>query len=235
MKSEMYSKHAFQYEKVVQDNIYNAYLERPSLQALLGDLNGLDILDLGCGSGIYAEYFLAQGASSITCIDFSEQMVDIVNKKFYSSVKAYVQDLSQGLPKEKDASADVIVCPLVIHYLEDLAPLFKAVSRVLKPNGYMVFSTHHPFADFDYTISGNYFQKEFITQQWDTVGEPVTVNFYRRSLTEIGHAVTSNGLVISHISEGQVSEQAKQISEDTYEHLTKNPNFIFIKCQKSKS
>ena len=229
MKSDMYSKHALQYEKVVQDNIYNAHFERPSLQALLGDLNGLDILDLGCGSGIYAEYFLAQGAASVTCLDFSEQMIDIVQKKFGQSVKSYAQDLSLGLPNEKKASADVIVCPLVIHYLEDLTPLFDAVSRVLKPNGYMVFSTHHPFADFDCTISGNYFQREYVSQQWDTVGEPVTVNFYRRSLTEITNAITRNGLVISDISEGQVSEQVKQVSAETYDYLSKNPQFYFYK------
>lgn len=232
LKSDLYSKHAQQYDSVIKDNIYNAHLERPSLQALLGDTHNLDVLDLGCGSGIYAEYFLSQGASSITCVDFSEQMIKLVNDKFGNSVKAYVQDLSQGLPHESSVSADVIVCPLVVHYLKDLSPLFKEVFRVLKPGGYMVFSTHHPFADFASTLSGNYFEQEYITQQWDTVGEPVTVDFYRRSLTEISNAITTNGLTISQISEGKISEKAKDISAQTYQHLTKNPNFIFIKCQK---
>ena len=198
----MYSKHALQYDAVIQDNIYNAYLERPSLKALLSDIKGLAILDLGCGSGIYAEYFLSQGASFVTCVDFSKEMIELVSNKFNDRVKAYVQDLSQGLPNEATESIDVIVCPLVIHYLQDLPSLFKEISRVLKPDGYMVFSTHHPFTDFESTLSGNYFEQEKITQQWDTVGEPVAVSFYRRSLTEISDAITANGLVISTISEG---------------------------------
>lgn len=232
MKSELYSKHAQQYDSVVQDNIYNAYLERPSLQALLDNTYGLDVLDLGCGSGVYAQYFLSQGVKSVTCVDFSKEMIELVKSKFGEKVNSYVQDLSQGLPNESNSSADVVVCPLVLHYLKDLNLLFKEVFRVLKPGGYMVFSTHHPFADFDCTISGNYFEREYITQQWDTVGEAVTVNFYRRSLTEISNAITANGLVISQISEGKVSEKAKKISLETYLHLANNPNFIFIKCQK---
>ncbi|MEH6453790.1 MAG: class I SAM-dependent methyltransferase [Psychromonas sp.] len=232
MKSELYSKHALQYDLAVQDNIYNAYLERPSLQALIGDSKGLDVIDLGCGSGIYAEYFVAQGAKSVTCIDISEQMIEIVRSKLGNNVKAYAQDLSIGLPQQASESADIIACPLVLHYIQDLSIIFKEANRVLKPGGVMVFSTHHPFADFQSSISGDYFKSELIKQQWDTVGEPVSVSFYRRSLSEISDAITSNGLLIVQISEGHVSEQAKAISEETYQHLNSKPNFIFIKCQK---
>ena len=232
MKSEMYSKYAEQYDIAVQDNIYNAYLERPSLQALIGNIEGLDVIDLGCGSGIYAEYLISQEAKSLTCIDISEQMVEIVRSKLGASVKAYAQDLSLGLPQQTSGSADIIVCPLVLHYIEDLSVLFKEAYRVLKPGGYMVFSTHHPFADFQCSVTGNYFQRELIKQQWDTVGEPVSVSFYRRSLTEISDAITSNGLQITQISEGKVSDEAKAISEEAYQHLSTNPNFIFIKCLK---
>lgn len=71
-----------------------------------------------------------------------------------------------------------------------------------------------------------------MTQLWDTVGKPLEVTFYRRSLTELTTAISDSGLVISQLSEGKVSEQVKAISPERYEHLSKNPNFIFIKCQK---
>ena len=155
----MYSKHASRYAEVVKDNVYNANFERPSLQAMLTDLEGSSVLDLGCGSGIYAEYLLEQGASSITCIDSSEEMIDIVKANLGSKVNAYTQDLSLGLPKEKTKSTDVIICPLVIHYLESLATFFQEIHRVLKPGGYLVFSTHHPVLDFELSPSGNYFKR----------------------------------------------------------------------------
>ncbi|TGA72082.1 class I SAM-dependent methyltransferase [Aliivibrio fischeri] len=230
--SSMYTTFAEQYDNVVQDNIYNAYLERPSLQAMLGDVNGCDVIDLGCGSGVYADYFIHRGVAKLTCIDYSSNMIEIVKRKFGDRVTAYAQNASIGLIKEASESADLIISPLMIHYLEDLSVLFNDVVRVLKNGGSFAFSTHHPFADFECTLSGNYFEREFITEMWNTVGEPVEVTFYRRSLTEIMNAITDSGLVVTQLSEGKVAEEVKQISLEKYEYLSKNPNFIFIKCQK---
>lgn len=195
------------------------------------------MLDLGCGSGVYAQFLLEQGAKHVTCIDYSEEMVQLVASKaekaaLTDKVVAYAQDLSKGLPKEKDASVDLVISPLMVHYLEDLNPLFRDVHRVLRVGGSFVFSTHHPFADFECTQSGNYFERELVQEEWNTVGKPVQVSFYRRSLTEIMNALTQNGLVITQISEGEVSEKVKEMDEGRYEYLSKNPNFIFIKCQK---
>ncbi|MDC5842496.1 class I SAM-dependent methyltransferase [Vibrio europaeus] len=230
--SEMYTKHALKYSEVVKDNIYNALLERPSTLALLGDVKGKAVVDMGCGSGIYAQWFLEHGVSNLTCVDLSAEMIDLVKSEYGNRLTAYVQDLSKGLPNEASSSADIIVCPLVLHYIEDLNVVLKDVYRVLKPGGYIVFSTHHPFADFECTISGNYFERERVTEDWNTVGDPVEVSFYRRSLSEISDAVISSGLVISRISEGEVDERAKAISEEAYQYLKRNPNFIFFRCEK---
>ncbi|EJG0622523.1 TPA: methyltransferase domain-containing protein [Vibrio parahaemolyticus] len=233
--SEMYTKHAVKYAEVVKDNIYNALLERPSTMVLLGDLQGKDVIDMGCGPGEYAQWLLEQSVGRLTCTDISEEMIALVKNKFGSNVHAYCQNLSQGLPLEKDNSADVIVCPLVLHYIENLTPVFESVYRVLKPGGYMVFSTHHPFADFDCSESGNYFSRELVEEEWNTVGSPVKVQFYRRSLTEISEAITNTGLLISKISEGMIDEKAKELSESTYNHLKNNPNFIFFRCEKVRT
>ncbi len=228
----MYTKYAKQYAEAVKNNIFNAQFERPSTLALLDDLKGLDVLDLGCGSGEYAEWILNQSVNKLTCLDVSHEMIAIVNQRFPNQVHAYQADLANGLPKEVDQSADVIICPLVLHYLDDLTFFFKEIRRVLKPNGYLVFSTHHPFADFECSQSGNYFEREIVEEEWDTIGHPISVCFYRRSLAEICNAITSSGLVIAAISEGQVQEAAKKLSEETYNHLKNKPNFIFLRCRK---
>lgn len=230
--SSMYTTFAEQYDTAVQDNIYNAHLERPSLQAIIGDVSECDVIDLGCGSGVYADYLIKGGASKLTCIDYSPEMVEIVKRKFGERINAYAQDASIGLIKEESESADLIISPLMIHYLEDLSVLFNDVARVLKNGGSFAFSTHHPFADFECSLSGNYFERELITEMWDTVGEPLEVRFYRRSLTELIEAITTSGLVVTQVSEGKVSEVVKDMSPERYDYLSKNPNFIFIKCQK---
>lgn len=230
MKQEMYTTYAQQYDAVAQDNLYNAHFERPNTLALIGDVSGKNVLDLGCGSGIYAQLLLEQGAESLTCIDASQEMIEIVKIKLGDSVTAYQQNLAKGLPEEAQAQYDIVICPLMIHYIEDLRPLFNDVQRVLKPGGQFVFSTHHPFADFECSSSGNYYEKERIEDMWDTVGEAVPVAFYRRSLQEITEAITGSGMVLSELSEGRVNEKMREISQEHYQRLSMFPNFIFIKC-----
>ncbi len=230
--SELYTTFADKYDAVIQQNIFNTLYDFPSMTQMIGEVDGLEILDLGCGSGVYANYFLENGAKRVVGIDASEQMVEILKQKLGNRVDAYVQDLSIGLPKEASDSFDLVVSALMIHYIEDLKSLFSEVRRVLKPNGVFAFSTHHPFADFDCSESGDYFQREFVSEKWDTVGEPVEVQFYRRSLSEITNALKSNGFAILDLNEGAVSEEASSINIDVYKHLKTKPNFLFIKAMK---
>lgn len=226
----MYTLHAKDYDKAVANNIFNAHLERPSMLAMLPELQGKKILDLGCGPGAYAEHFLDQGAS-VTAIDISEEMIEIVKGKFGDAVTAYATDLSKGLPKELNNSFDLVICPLTIHYIEDLSCFFSDVKRVLKAEGAFYFSTHHPIIDFEASPSGDYFSRELITEEWDTVGQPVQVQFYRRSLSELFGDIARAGMYISSLSEGAPSEMMRTISQEHYERLSRNPHFIFIECK----
>ncbi|MGI9947983.1 class I SAM-dependent DNA methyltransferase [Vibrio hyugaensis] len=230
MKQEMYTTHAQQYDLVAQDNLYNAHFERPNTLELIGDVSGKKVLDLGCGSGLYAQILLARGASAVTCIDASQEMIEIVKDKLGETVSAYAQDLSKGLPEEDDAQYDLVICPLMIHYIQDLRPLFNDVKRVLKAGGEFVFSTHHPFADYECSSSGNYYEKELVKDMWNTIGDPVPVAFYRRSLQDITDAMTESGMAMLALSEGKVNDKIREISEEAYQRLSTFPNFIFIKC-----
>lgn len=122
MKQEMYTTYAKQYDVAAQDNLYNAHFERPNTFELIGDVTGKRVLDLGCGSGIYAQLLLARGASSVTCIDAAQEMIDIVKGKLGDSVTAYAQNLALGLPEERDAQYDLVICPLMVHYICSAPP-----------------------------------------------------------------------------------------------------------------
>lgn len=223
MQSKMYSTHAQQYATAIQDNIYNAHFERPSLQKMIGTVQGMTILDLGCGPGIYAEYLLQQGAKHVTCIDASEAMLECVRERCGNRVKAYVHDLSLGLPQEEACSFDLVISPLVLHYLEDLNPLFKDIHRILKPKASCIFSTHHPFADFKDSLSGNYFQQEQLNTTWNTISTPLDVTYYRRSLTDLTSAITRNGLAITQLSEVQHLKRSKNAPKNTTHIYQHNP------------
>ncbi len=224
----MYTKFADEYAGVVQNNIYNALLERPSILALLDIQQGQKVLDVGCGSGEHAKEIQARGGV-VTCLDLSEEMVELT-KANANPFQAYTQDLSEGLPREEDGIYDWVIAPLVIHYIEDLVSLFKEVKRVLKPGGQFLFSTHHPVNDFESSPSGNYFAIERITEEWDTIGEPVEVSFYRRSLQDLFGSIFSASFLVSAVSEGAPSSAIAEINPEAYERLSKNPSFIYIRC-----
>ncbi|MCY9873738.1 class I SAM-dependent DNA methyltransferase [Vibrio barjaei] len=227
---EMYTKHAEKYADAIENNAYNGLYERPSTLALVGEVNNKAVLDLGCGPGVYAQHFVNQGAT-VTAVDLSEQMVQITKQKLGDAVTCYAQDLSDGLPKEADDSYDFVVCPLMVHYLEDLVPLFKEVNRVLKQGGWFIFSTHHPLVDFEDDAFSNYFAVERITEDWNTVGEPVEVSFFRRSFTNLFDSLAESGFTLDKFSEGQPDPAMKEVSPETFDKLSRRPNFIFIRAK----
>jgi ubiquinone/menaquinone biosynthesis C-methylase UbiE len=232
MKNSMYTEHASEYAHAIKDNTYNAHYERPSFLSLLPVLKGKSILDLGCGPGEYFESFLNEKCSNITAVDLSQSMIDIVKERYGSNVNVYKQNLNMGIPKEKDSTYDLAVSALTIHYIKNIFLLFKEVHRVLKKNGFFVFSTHHPSLDFSYSKSGDYFNTEELTQTWQITGKPVEVSFYRRPLSSTFKALTEADFHITTISEGHPTSKLKSISAEDYKRLTTMPFFLFVKCRK---
>lgn len=230
MFNPMYSEYADDYAAATRNNSYNAFYERPSLLALLPDLQGKAVLDLGCGPGVYSEYLLNQGAR-VTAVDRSPEMVALVQQRLGDAIHCYEQDLARGLPQEADAAYDLAICPLAIHYLEDFTPLFRDVKRILKPGGLFVFSTHHPFVDYPFSPNGNYFLTEKIVDEWNTLGRPVQVEFYRRPLTAILQPVLEAGMMLVELSEGKPDPRLEQSDPKSFRKLSTEPGFLFVKCQ----
>jgi malonyl-CoA O-methyltransferase len=118
-------------------------LEEPVVRQALGDVSGLAVLDLGCGTGRHALWLAAAGGS-VTAVDFSEGMLSEARRKpGASAVSFLVHDLHQPLPFEASAF-DRIVSGLVLEHLRDLRFVFGEARRVLQPGGRAVVSAMHP-------------------------------------------------------------------------------------------
>ena len=51
---------------------------------------GMDVLDVACGTGVMFPYYLARGVASVTGIDISPEMVKIASEKFAGEKKVRV-------------------------------------------------------------------------------------------------------------------------------------------------
>jgi malonyl-CoA O-methyltransferase len=118
-------------------------LEEPVVKDALGDVAGLEVLDLGCGTGRHT-LWMANAGASVTAIDFSEGMMEKARAKAGAEkVRFLVHDLHERLPFD-DGSFDRVVSGLVLEHLHDMAPFFSEARRVLKPGGRAVVSGMHP-------------------------------------------------------------------------------------------
>lgn len=117
--------------------------EWPSLRAMLPDLRGLRVVDLGCGFGWFCRWARENGAAQVLGVDVSEKMLARARAGTTDGAIDYARaDLERlDLP---EAAFDLAYSSLALHYIEDLAGLLARVHSALVPGGHLVFSAEHP-------------------------------------------------------------------------------------------
>jgi SAM-dependent methyltransferase len=117
--------------------------EWPAMQRMLPAIQGLNIIDLGCGFGWFSHWANEQGAAQVLGIDVSEKMLD----------RARAINAGVGISYERadlerlelpERSFDLAYSSLAFHYVEDAAQLYDKIHHALVPGGHLVFSTEHP-------------------------------------------------------------------------------------------
>jgi SAM-dependent methyltransferase len=117
--------------------------EWPSIRALLPDLSGRRVLDLGCGFGWFCRWARERGARSVVGVDISEKMLARAKADSRDdAISIERADLEKFAPPV--AAFDLVYSSLALHYIENLAALFDRALAALVPGGRMVFSVEHP-------------------------------------------------------------------------------------------
>jgi SAM-dependent methyltransferase len=149
-----------------------------------------------------------------------------------SSIPIFQADLAQPLTFLDGASFDVVLSPLVLNYIEDWTVTMSEFYRVLVSSGHLVFSVSHPFSDFTYFKSENYFRTEFVGSEWRGFGERVYMPSFRHSLSETVNPVIDAGFVIERILEPKPTEEFRKADPEEYEELMRQPVFLCIRSRK---
>jgi SAM-dependent methyltransferase len=198
-----YDSFAEAYAASNENNLLNAYYERPAMLSLAGDVAGRRILDAGCGAGPLFAALRERGAI-VTGFDKSEGMLELARRRLGDDADLLLAELGGPLPFPDDTFDDV-TASLVLHYLEDWGPALAELRRVLKPGGRLIVSVDHPFVTTwmhrEAGLEPDYFATYNYTDEWTVGGQTALFRFWARPLHAITDAFTAAGFRIEVISE----------------------------------
>jgi malonyl-CoA O-methyltransferase len=155
------------------------------------DLAGLDVLELGSGTGKNT-VFLAQHARRVIAMDFSARMLARARARLDAPNVDYLQhDVRDPWPIPND-SMDVVIGNLVLEHVQDLRPVCAEAARVLRPGGKAFFCELHPFRQ---SRGG---QAHFTDAH---TGETVHVLAHVHTVSEYVNAGITAGLIVRQLGE----------------------------------
>ena len=227
-----YEAMAEKYSELIDRKPHNAYYDRPNTLQLLADVKGKLILDAACGPGKYAEILIAKGAT-VKGFDISPKMVELAKTRNKNDHEAFfVHDLTTGLYMFVDKTFDIVLCALALHYIEDWTLPIQEFHRVLKANGMLVISIEHPFWEYNFFQSKNYFTIENVKATWNEFGGPVEVNSFKRPLEGVITPLTDNGFYIDKLVEPKPTKEFEQLDPKYFKELNEFPAFMCIRAVK---
>ena len=154
-------------------------------------IQDVDVLELGSGTGKNTEY-LAAHARNVIAIDVSEGMIARAHQRIpTSNVKFIRHDVRDPWPVAP-ASVDVVVANLILEHVHDLAPVFFEAARVLRPGGQFFFCELHPYRQ----LAGS--QAQFVDP--DT-GETVHVAAHVHTVSEYVNGAIEAGFTLLSLGE----------------------------------
>ena len=107
------------------------------------NLEGIKVLDVGCGGGILAEALSKLGAQ-VTGIDASEQTIGVAqnhSNAVGSDVSYYQTTIDEFIANKPKEKFDVITCLEMLEHVPSPGEIIKTCSTILKDDGDIFFST----------------------------------------------------------------------------------------------
>ena len=97
----------------------------------LGRLDGLDVLDLGCGDGVLSQRLVERGGN-VVCVDASAELIAAAREK---GLDARVGD---GRNLSFDREFDIVFSHAALHWMKPPQSVLKGVRNALRPGGRFV-------------------------------------------------------------------------------------------------
>lgn len=189
----------------------------PVVLELLGNVQGMRVLDAGCGEG-YLSRLIAQQGAEVIAVDFSRNLLEIAKGRTPNGSKVtYLHANLEALIGMEDRSFDVIVSSMVLQDVPDHASALHEMHRVLKGDGRGILAISHPCFTSDgswhrsesgeklFWRSDNYFYETARAQQ-PMPDTQAMIYYFHRTLTTYFRSFRNAGFLVEDLVEPRPSE-----------------------------
>ena len=208
------------------------YTARPFVLKAASPLEGMRVLDLGCGEGYVSRQVAAQAPARLLGVDISSGMIDLAQAAEDTAPLGIEYRVASATDLVLDEEFDLVLAVFLFNYLtcDEMATVLKRVHRHLAPGGRFLFTAPHPsfpFLDrpaeppFFFETEGlDYFSArdhQLEGRIWRRDGESVPVRCVHKPMDEYFMALERAGF-----------NQAPRVTElsVTEEHLELDPEFF---------
>lgn len=215
--------------------------EWPTFRALLPDLKGKNVLDVGCGFGWHCRYAREQQARLVVGIDISEKMLE----RARSSTNDPAIEYRRLAIEDMDFAAgefDIVISSLAFHYIEHFDIVCRKVWDYLTAGGSFIFSVEHPIftalAQQDWYYDSHGKRLHWPVDNYQDEGVRYTrfldneVVKYHRTIATYINSLTEASFSIRKISEPQPTPKTLVRYPDMKDE-TRRPLFLLIAAVKN--
>lgn len=205
-----------------EGNRWHLELVWPLTVSLLGNVEGATILDVGCGNGLSCRRLAAAGAT-VVGIDAAPAMLQRARER--SEGEPGIEYLEVDATDEAALIAlgerrfDGAISCMVLMDIAEVAPLYRALARILKPGAPFVFAVQHPAFNQDgasevterrYTAAGReeltYMKVTGYLEEsasWGVAisGQPEPQPYFHRPISALLRPAFEAGLVLDALEE----------------------------------
>jgi toxoflavin synthase len=247
--SKQYNLVADQYDLSFQLAPYRLHVEAYSLYNLIGDVAGLNILELATGTGFYARVFRRQRADRVVAVDIADQMIQIARTAEQAEplgIEYHVQDVTQF---KSESPFDLVIAVYLLHYAPTKDALFamcQAIAANVKPGGRFVTYVLNP----DLSREPDYYKTHpgmdmRVIEPAPVDGEALPfsarlgdmvlpeISAYRWNQSTIEEALQSAGFTKIRWVQPQLSPAgAEQYGTESFAAYVKQPHAVLVECFK---
>jgi ubiquinone/menaquinone biosynthesis C-methylase UbiE len=173
IKPEIANKYDLYYQTEIGKKVNQ--IEEKLITDLLKNVPRTKMLELGCGTGHWTNFFLNKGYK-VTATDISDAMLQVAKQKNINA--NFIKANSLEIPFE-DNSFDIISSITMLEFVEDQNKVLEEIQRVLKPEGYFILGSLNALSELgknkdqdDTFHDAKFLSKEELTNKLKRIGEP---------------------------------------------------------------